>query len=149
MPITASWTVGEVIDQSLWAPKLGAALLTLLGLLALALAAVGLYGVMAYTVSQRNHEIGLRMALGARQPDVLKLVLAQGMKLVGIGLAIGLVLALLVSRLVGSLLYGISATDPATFIGVTLILVVVALVANLLPAHRASRVDPLIALRYE
>lgn len=149
MPITAAWTVSEVIDQSLWAPKLGAALLSVLGVLALALAAIGLYGVMAYTVNQRNHEIGLRMALGARQPDVLKLVLGQGMKLVGLGVAIGLAAALLVSRVVVNLLYGISATDPATFVGVTLILVTVALVANFLPAHRASRVDPLIALRYE
>ncbi len=149
IPITFPLTVSEVIDQSLWAPRLGAALLTVLGLLALVLASVGLYGVMAYTVNQRNQEIGIRMAMGARQPDVLKLVLVQGMILVGIGVAAGLAVALAVSRLVSTLLYGISPSDPATFIGVPLVLIAVALLANYLPALRASRVDPLVALRYQ
>ena len=132
-----------------WAPKLGAALLTVLGLLALVLASVGLYGVMAYTVNQRNQEIGIRMAMGARQADVLKLVLVQGMTLVGIGVVVGLAAALGVSRAVSSLLYDISPSDPATFIGVPLVLVTVALLASYLPALRASRVDPLGALRYQ
>jgi putative ABC transport system permease protein len=149
IPITNVWTISEVVDQSLFAPKLGAALLGVLGLLALALASVGLYGVMAYTVSQRDHEIGLRMALGARRGDVLQLILKQAMTLVGVGMGIGLALSLGVTSLVSSLLYGISPADPATFLGVTALLVTVALVAVLLPAHRASRVDPLVALRYE
>jgi predicted permease len=149
IPITNVWTISEVIDQSLFAPKLGAALLAVLGLLALALASVGLYGVMAYTVSQRDHEIGLRMALGARSGDVLRLILKQAMTLVGVGMGIGIALSLAVTSMVSSLLYGISPADPATFLGVTTLLVTVALVAVLLPAHRASRVDPLVALRYE
>jgi ABC-type antimicrobial peptide transport system permease subunit len=149
LPVMFPLTVSEVIDQSLWAPKLGAALLTVLGLLALALASVGLYGVMAYSVNQRNQEIGIRMALGARQPDVLGLILKQGMILVGVGVSIGLAAAFTVSRLVSSLLYGIGATDPTTFVGVSLLLVAVAFIANYLPAYRASRVDPLSALRYQ
>jgi predicted permease len=149
IPITNVWTVSEVIDQSLFASKLGAALLGVLGLLALALASVGLYGLMAYSVNQRDHEIGLRMALGARQGDVLWLVLKQAMTLVGAGMGVGLALSLAVTSLVSSLLYGISPADPATFLGVTTVLVTVALLATLLPAHRASRVDPLVALRYE
>ncbi|MFQ5789195.1 MAG: ABC transporter permease [Acidobacteriota bacterium] len=149
IPINNVWTISEVIDQSLWAPKLGAGLLAALGVLALLLAAVGLYGVMAYTVNQRNHEIGLRMALGAGQPDVLKLVLKQAMSLVGVGLAMGLAVAFAVSRVVSTLLYGISATDPTTFAAVTVVLAGVALLASYLPAHRASRVDPLVALRYQ
>jgi predicted permease len=149
LPVMFPMTVSEVIDQSLWAPKLGAALLTVLGVLALALASVGLYGVMAYSVNQRNQEIGIRMALGACQPDVLGLILKQGMALVGVGIAIGLAAAFAVSRLVSSLLYGISATDPTTFIGVSVLLVTVAFVSSYLPAFRASRVDPLLALRYQ
>jgi len=146
MPLTNVWTIGQVIDQSLWPSKLGAALLTALGALALVLASIGLYGVMGYWVAQNNREIGIRMAIGARQPDVLKLVLRQAMTLVAIGLIIGLTASLLVSRLMASLLYG-SATDPLAFVGVSLILALVALVASYLPAYRASRVDPLIALR--
>ncbi|HEX9637983.1 MAG TPA: ABC transporter permease [Acidobacteriota bacterium] len=146
MPLTNVWTIGQVIDQSLWPSKLGAALLTALGLIALLLASIGLYGVMGYWVAQNNREIGIRMAIGARQPDVLKLVLLRGMLLVGIGLGIGLVVSLAVSRLLASLLYG-SATDPLAFLGTSLVLVLVALVASYVPAYRASRVDPLIALR--
>jgi predicted permease len=149
IPITNVWTISEVIDQSLFAPKLGAALLAVLGLLALALASVRLYGLMAYTVNQRDHEIGLRMALGARRGDVLRLILKQAMTLVGIGMGIGVALSLAVTSMVSSLLYGISPADPATFLGVTTALVTVAFLAVLVPAHRATRVDPLVALRYE
>jgi predicted permease len=147
MPMTNSWTVGEVIDQSLWVPKLGAALLAVLGLLALGLAAVGLYGVMAYWVAQRRREIGIRMALGARASEVLHLVLKQGMLLVGIGVGAGVALALVVSRGVSALLYGISPSDPLTFLVVVGLLTVVAILASGLPALRATRVDPLRALR--
>jgi putative ABC transport system permease protein len=124
-------------------------LLSAFGLLALALTAVGLNGVVAYTASQRTHEIGIRMALGAQPGDVLRLVLGQGTKPVLVGIAIGLVASWTLMRLLASLLYGVSASDPLTFIGVAALLSAVALVASYLPARRAMRVDPLVALRYE
>jgi predicted permease len=148
VPATNSWTVAEVVDQSLWAPKVAAILLGGLGALALALASIGLYGVMAYSVSQRNQEIGLRMALGAAQGDVLGLVLRQALALVSIGTVVGLGLAFAVSNVVATILYG-SARDPVTFVAVPAGLLFVALVASLVPALRASRVDPLAALRHQ
>ena len=149
VPRTFSLTVGQVIDQSLWASKLGAGLLAVLGGLALLLAAVGLYGVMAFSVSQRTREIGIRMAIGAARRDVLRLVVRQAMALVGIGAGVGLLASLAISRAVSTLLYGVSPTDPATFVGVPLLLAAVALMASCLPALRASRVDPVVALRAE
>jgi putative ABC transport system permease protein len=104
---------------------------------------------MSYLVSQRTHEIGVRMSLGARPGDILKLVVRQGMTNVVIGIACGLILSLIVTRVLSSLLYGISATDPITFIEVPLLLALVALLACLFPARRATKIDPLIALRYE
>jgi predicted permease len=148
VPLINPMTVGEVIDQSLFAPKLAAGLLGVMGAIALVLASVGLYGVLAFRVAQRSQEIGLRMALGARRSNVLRMVLFGAMELVGIGVAIGLAAAFAVSRAVVSLLYGISATDPVTFLGVTFTLAVVAVAASSVPALRASRVDPLVALRY-
>jgi len=136
----------EIIDQSLWAAKMTAGLLAVFGLLALVLASVGLYGILAYSVTRRQREIGLRMALGAAGGDVLRLVLRQGLTLVGVGVAIGLAGAAAVSRALASLLYG-SPTDLASFGGAAVALVVVATVATWLPALRASRVDPLVALR--
>ena len=149
VPMINPLTVGEVIDQSLFAPKLAAGLLGVMGTIALALASVGLYGVLAYRVTQRAQEIGLRMALGAGRGEVLRMVLVSAMSVVGVGVSIGLVAAFAVSRAVSSLLFGISATDPTTFLGVTVLLSVVALAASALPALRASRVDPLVALRYQ
>ncbi len=148
VPAMNTWTIGELIDQSLWAPKMGALLLAVLGGLALVLASVGLYGVMAYSVSQRNQEIGLRMALGAAQGDVVSMVLKQAMVLVVLGTAVGLLLSFAVSNVVSTILFG-SARDPLTFIAVPLMLAAVALVASLVPALRASRVDPLAALRHQ
>jgi predicted permease len=146
VPIQSPQRVRDVIDQSLWTVKLGAGLLGAFGVLALALACVGLYGVMAYSVGQRTQEIGLRMALGAGPGAVLRLVLRQGLALVAVGVALGVAGAYGVSRLVQSLLFG-SAQDPLSFIAASAALVVVAAVASFLPARRASRVDPLVALR--
>jgi len=147
VPATNPFTIGQVIDTSLWAARMAAILLGVLGALALVLAAIGLYGLMAYSVSQRQQEIGVRMALGAAQSVVLRGVLRQAMTLVAIGLVVGLAMAVLISRAVATLLFGISPTDPATFTLVSLVLVGMGLVASLVPAWRASRVDPIVALR--
>jgi predicted permease len=148
MPLTNVQTIGELVDQSLWAPKLGAGLLSVLGLIALVLASVGLYGVMSYWVARSQREIGIRMAIGAGRTDVLSLVFKRAMTLVLVGVGLGLAASLAVSRLISTLLYG-SARDPLTFVGVPLLLAAVALVAAGVPAFRASRVDPVIALRYQ
>ncbi|HEX8140380.1 MAG TPA: ABC transporter permease [Pyrinomonadaceae bacterium] len=149
LPLVAVSTISEVLNQVLWAPRMGAVLLAVFGLLALILAAVGIYGVLGYTVTQRTHEIGLRMALGAQRSDVLKMVVRQGMILTLIGVAVGVGVAFVLTRFMESMLYGVAATDPVTFIGVPLVLALVALLACLIPARRATRVDPMIALRHE
>lgn len=149
VPIANVNTIGQALDNMLWAPRMGAALLGIFGLLALTLAVVGIYGVTSYSVSQRKHEIGIRLALGAQEGSVLGLVLRQGMILVAIGVGVGLVLAFVGTRVLTNLLFGISPTDPIAFGGVSLLLVLVALVANLIPARRVLRVDPVRALRYE
>jgi putative ABC transport system permease protein len=147
MPLENAATVVEVLDQSLWMMKLGAGLLGVFGGLALSLAAVGLYGVMAHTVGQRQREIGLRLALGADRPAVLRLVLSEAGTLVAAGVAIGLASSAMASRGLSSLLFGLSAVDPVAFGGASLLLASVALAAGYLPARRASRLDPVVALR--
>jgi len=149
MPIFDAKTFEDHIGVSLFLQRMAATLLTIFGLLALSLSAVGLYGVMSYTVSQRTRELGIRISVGARRSDVLRLILGQGLVLSAIGTTSGLVVALIVTRLAAHLLYGISAADPATFISVSLVLLGVALLAGYLPAHRATKVDPLVALRTE
>ena len=124
-------------------------ILSLAGSMALLIGAIGLYGVIGYSVSQRTHEIGIRMALGGQREDILRLILGQGTKLTFIGVAIGLAAAFGLSRFLSSLLYGVKPTDPLTFLGVTIMLVLVTLMACYIPARRAMRVDPLVALKYE
>ena len=149
LAITNVQTIGQIIDQGLWAPEMGAALLALFGGLALVLAAVGVYGVLAYAVTQQTREIGIRMAMGAERSHVLGLVVGQGLKLTGAGLALGTLAALALTRQLSSLLFDVSVYDPWAYGGVVLILVFVALLACYIPARRATRVDPLVALRYE
>jgi ABC-type antimicrobial peptide transport system permease subunit len=139
----------EVIASSLARRRFSMILLVGFATLALLLASVGIYGVISYVVGQRTHEIGIRMALGARQLDILRLVLSGAGRLAVIGIGVGLVSALALTRLMATLLYGVGPNDPLTFIAVPAILVSVALLASYLPARRASKVDPMVALRYE
>ncbi len=149
LPVTNVRPMTETIGNSLYAARMGALLLGIFGALALLLAAVGLYGVMSYVVSRRTRELGIRMALGAQSSDVFKLVLREGMMLVAIGVALGLMAAVSVTRLLASFLYGISTTDGLTFVSIPLVLAIVALAACYIPARRAMKVDPMVALRYE
>jgi ABC-type antimicrobial peptide transport system permease subunit len=137
------------MSASYFAQKVGASLLTVLGCISLGLAMLGLYGVMNYSMSQRSHEIGIRMAVGARPSQVLQLVIREGMRLCLIGAVVGVVLASLVMQLAASVLFGVRSNDLATCAGATFILMALALVAIWLPARRASRIDPIEALRWE
>jgi macrolide transport system ATP-binding/permease protein len=149
LPVADVKTLAEQVSFSLFPARVGAMFLGVFGLLALVLAVTGVYGVVSYTVSQRTQEIGIRIALGARSGDVFRLVIRQGMLLVIVGIVLGLAASLAVTRLVSNFLYGLSATDLITFVGVSLLLMTVALMACFLPARRATKVDPMIALRYE
>jgi putative ABC transport system permease protein len=149
LPAYGIKTLDEYLSASVARPRFNALLLGVFASLALILTAVGLYGVMNYSVTQRTHEIGIRVALGARQQDVLKMVVRQGMILTGIGIGAGLIGAYFLTRLLETMLFGVGSTDPATFVAISIILAGVALGACFVPARRATKVDPMIALRYE
>jgi len=142
-------TIGGLLDQGLWAPRMGAFLMGAFGLLALLLATVGIYGVLSYSVTQRTQEVGVRVALGATPASVRDLIVKQGMTLVAIGVGVGVVGSVGLARLMASLLFGVKASDPLTFAAATFVLAAVAFVATYLPARRATKVDPVVALRYE
>ena len=148
MPTTFR-TLTEVYSSSLDARRFSLVIFGVFASVALILAILGLYGVISYAVAQRTQEIGIRLALGAQGRDVLRLILRQGMTLTFCGVVLGLIASFALTRLMASLLFGVTARDPWTFAGVTLLLATVALVACLIPARRATKVDPMIALRYE
>ncbi|MCI0490153.1 MAG: ABC transporter permease [Blastocatellia bacterium] len=149
MPVFAIRTMDDLMSAATGRRRFAMILLGAFAVIALMLAAVGIYGVVSYTVSQRTQEIGIRIALGAQQADVLKMVIGQGMKYILVGVAAGLAAAFALTHLMESFLFGVSATDPLTFTGVTLLMVSAALLACYVPARRATRVDPMVALRYE
>ena len=147
--IYAAQPMTEVVASSFAARRLSMMLLSAFAVLALVLACVGIYGVISHLVSQRTREIGVRMALGARRTEVLGLVLGQGMRMALVGAAVGTIVALALTRVIASQLFGVSAHDPLTYAGVAVLLVLVAVAACYVPARRATRVDPAVALRHE
>jgi putative ABC transport system permease protein len=149
VPVSRVQTMDHIVSQSITQPRFNLFLLGLFSTVALLLSAAGIYGVTAYTVSQRTNELGIRIALGAQVSDVLKMILGQGMLVIGIGLVIGLVASFALMRLLRSLLFGVGVYDPLTFVVITGVLLFVALLACYIPARRATKVDPLRALRYE
>jgi putative ABC transport system permease protein len=149
VPVFSIKTMDEYISATVATPRFNATLLVIFAAVAFVLTIVGLYGVMSYSVAQRTNEIGIRMALGAQTGDVLRLIVSQGFKLVLIGLGIGLVGAFALMRVIASLLFGVTTKDPLTFAAVAVLLALVALLACYIPARRATRLDPLHALRYE
>jgi ABC-type antimicrobial peptide transport system permease subunit len=151
-PVYDFHAMQEIVSESMSSQRFPMILLGTFAGLALLLAAVGIYGVISYSVARRIHEIGIRMALGAHKRDVFRMVVGQGLALALAGLAIGVVAALILTRVLSSfslLLYGVGASDPVTFITVSIMLILVAVVACYIPADRATRVDPMVSLRYE
>lgn len=149
LPLLGPETMDSVIADSLSGWRFHAILLGVFGALALLIAAIGVYGVISYSVAQRTHEIGVRMALGAQRGDVMRLVTGQGALLAGVGILVGVGAAFGLTRLMASMLYGVKPTDPLTFVGVAMLLTLSALLACYIPARRAMSVDPMVALRYE
>jgi putative ABC transport system permease protein len=149
IPLTSVRIFDEYISRSLARPRFNALLLSIFAGTALVLTAIGIYGVMAYSVAQRTNEIGIRMALGAAQSNIFRLVVGQAMTLVSISLGLGLIGAFAATRLLSSMLFGVGAWDPATFVSIVVLIAAVAFLAAWLPARRASRVDPVVALRAE
>ena len=149
LPLFEVKTLNVHMKLALFPSRVAATVLGVFGLVALMLAAIGVYGITSYAVAQRTHEIGVRLALGAQLSDVLRLVLRQGLKLTIIGAALGLLGAYVATRAITSVLYGVSATDPLTFVSVSGLLILVALIASYVPARRATKVEPLVALRNE
>ncbi|MGH9482259.1 MAG: FtsX-like permease family protein, partial [Terriglobales bacterium] len=149
IPVADVLTMDQLLSKSVSGPRFRAGLLGTFAALALVLAAIGIYGVLAYSVARRTHEIGVRVALGAERRQVLRLILGQGVKLAAYGVLIGIAASLILTRLMSSLLFGVSPTDPLTFAGVALLLTVVAMLACYIPARRAMNVDPMVALRNE
>jgi ABC-type antimicrobial peptide transport system permease subunit len=149
IPVFGAQTLNEVVAHSLSQRRLSMELVGLFALTALLLAGLGIYGVISYMVNERTHEIGIRLALGAQSRNILHMILQQGFRLAITGAAVGLVGALIVSQLMAGLLYDVRPTDPLTFAGVALLLIAVALLACYIPARRAVRVAPIVALRYE
>jgi putative ABC transport system permease protein len=148
-PVSEINTMEQIVSEAVARQRFSMLLLGVFATLALVLAAVGIYGVMSYSVAQRTREIGIRMALGAQRSDVLKMTVFQGLKLVALGVMIGLAAAFVLTRVMSSLLFGVSATDPLTFITISVVLMTVALLASYIPALRATRIDPMVALRYQ
>jgi len=148
-PLYQVVTLEHLLARSLAARKFSMLLLALFAVLALSLSVIGLYSVLAYAVTQRTREIGIRMALGAQASDVLRMVVWRGISLALIGVALGLAASLILTRIIKNLLFNVSPTDPTTFTLIALLLVVVALIASYIPARRATNVDPLLALRHE
>ncbi|HEV3481152.1 MAG TPA: FtsX-like permease family protein, partial [Candidatus Acidoferrales bacterium] len=149
LPLANVKTLADIVADSMTVPRFSVLLLGAFGVLALSLAAIGMYGVISYNVVQRTQEIGIRMALGAQRGSVFQMILGQGARLAAFGIGIGLAAAFTVTRLMRSFLYGIRATDPLTFVSVVILLMLVALAACYIPARRAMKVDPMVALRYE
>jgi putative ABC transport system permease protein len=149
LPVFGAQTLNGAVSASLSARRFAIRMVALFALTALLLAGLGIYGVISYTVNERTREFGIRLALGAPRSTILQMVLRQGLHLALVGAAVGVVGALIVSRLMSGVLYGVSSADPATFAAVAILFILVALLACYLPARRAIRVDPIVALRYE
>jgi len=149
LPVADVRTMDQVVGAALATPRFTSVLLSIFAALALTLSAIGIYGVLSYLVSRRTREIGIRVAIGAQRADVIRMVLGSGLSLALIGIAGGIALALAITRLLRGLLHGVTPADPLTFAGVAVLLTAVAIVASTVPAWRASRVDPVLALKSE